>query len=769
MAPHASPIRLSSLVEEWMPISWRTGPTITSKLEEALRAALLLDHQQPRFTLSPLSAFKCGSTAGGVAQLSIAVPLALSSGKSQPLALSRGLSRDRHGVEKVRSWPRGSLVSNLSLIPNVGGISSWRIAKLNHGYHMDGTDSMADMMATLNIFYSLIIFQGAMFLVLLLPMYIYEANVVRRLQSLEQLSEKWGEDAIGRRTSARLLGAFVNKGEDVSWVLLPSRHRIQRLIDSLMISNSSRRRLDEACVQFCRGRCYAVTGSLEDKKEIRELAAMIVADVAAHIDDLSNYPGAMRCISSLFQDPVPDDPPLHQQDEDIGPDWLERRKLMMDQQRMAIREHRHRNKREGGRSNQLVQQGLTILERLASNNDDNRRIICSTPGLLPKITAPVYSATLIEDVKNKAWADIVTRCLKVLYQLIRAPDGSHEIFSNNVQALSNLKSILELGNNEAHHQELKLVAMEILTELALDLSINLTEEIKKVLVTKQLQLFFLANGDGAAMAGRTLVSLSANRESNSALIMTTQDGIIGRLTRILDGYNITRRTIAAEIMANLYAHCNVDSTMKEILPKVLGKIMSIKTKSQQRKISAGENNPAALGDEENQGNFVSTNNEERQIISTDGDHTETEEISDQEREEQEAFLSLAHVICDKLDSADLDGAIQIAVQNENNAGSEEQRREAFVEKLKTIIDDNRHATADCLRIVKLCGQIAKSVMLCEQYVKIFRNKGFKSSLSEASKTMSELESCMLFAGTDFGLRKTVKPLFSEIEKTWSEM
>jgi len=81
----------------------------------------------------------------------------------------------------------------------------------------------------------------------------------------------------------------------------------------------------------------------------------------------------------------------------------------------------------------------------------------------------------------------------------------------------------------------------------------------------------------------------------------------------------------------------------------------------------------------------------------------------------------------------------------------------------------RNPTAYSLRIVKLCGQIAKSVMLCEQYVGIFRNKGFKISLSEASKTMSELESCMLFAGTDFGLRKTVRPLLSEIEKTCPEM
>jgi hypothetical protein len=65
----------------------------------------------------------------------------------------------------------------------------------------------------------------------------------------------------------------------------------------------------------------------------------------------------------------------------------------------------------------------------------------------------------------------------VLYQLIRDP--GHQIFSKH-QALSNLKSILlEVGNDEADHQELQLVTMEIPTELTLDLSVNLTDEIKK--------------------------------------------------------------------------------------------------------------------------------------------------------------------------------------------------------------------------------------------------------------------------------------------------
>jgi RNase P/RNase MRP subunit p29 len=140
--------------------------------------------------------------------------------------------------------------------------------------------------------------------------------------------------------------------------------------------------------------------------------------------------------------------------------------------------------------------------------------------------------------------------------------------SSNGQALNNLKGILNLSSEAA--QELQLPAMEILTELALDLSINLDRGTKKFLITKQCEVF-LDNGEGgesATIAGRTLVSLS---ENNSNLIVNTRKDITGRLTELLDAKNnIIRRTIAAEIMENLCAHSGVDKKYMKatLLPMV---------------------------------------------------------------------------------------------------------------------------------------------------------------------------------------------------------
>lgn len=125
--------------------------------------------------------------------------------------------------------------------------------------------------------------------------------------------------------------------------------------------------------------------------------------------------------------------------------------------------------------NELILQGLAILERLAFD-PHNCSDICNTPDLLPKIMAPLYSSTLIQDINVSAWADVENGSLKVVRRFIGAPEWNgkrltHEI-SSSKQALSNLESLLDQGNNVG--KELQMRAIEILTELAFDSSANLS-------------------------------------------------------------------------------------------------------------------------------------------------------------------------------------------------------------------------------------------------------------------------------------------------------
>ncbi|KAF8745634.1 hypothetical protein HU200_013428 [Digitaria exilis] len=122
---------------------------------------------------------------------------------------------------------------------------------------------------------------------------------------------------------------------------------------------------------------------------------------------------------------------------------------------------------------------------------------------------------------------------------------------------------------------------------------------------------------------------------------------------------------------------------------------------------------------------------------------------------QEAFLSLALVTRDRLVSADdFDHAVQ-----KTGVGPGE-----FVARIKAIVEDNCEETAESLRIVKLCWRIVEPMMERDRYAQHFKNKEFVKSLSNASEIMSNLESCMLFAGTDFKRNKTMRPLLFDIEK-----
>ncbi|XP_062181904.1 uncharacterized protein LOC133886183 [Phragmites australis] len=571
-------------------------------------------------------------------------------------------------------------------------------------------------------------------------------------------SGSWEDNLSG----ARMLATFIRQGADVRSLLLPSRPRIQKLIDTL-------------------------GWRAGPSREMRESAARIVAQLAGDIH-LAQFPGAIRCISSLLQDEATltywwncdqqqeGRPHLHtgspSKTEALIPLCEKciptRQKREVDQQGGDddVQQKKHVDDEVGGGCNELILQGLTIFERLALDHQ-NCLDICSAPGVLPKIRTPLYSATLIQDIKIRDWDDIVNRCFKVLNRLICAPGKigrrlRREI-STNKQAVSNLESILD-ERNEAG-QELQMRAMEILRKLALDLSINLTRETKENLITKQLRIF-LADEEGeepAAMlnplkatAGRTLVFLSTNSEMNSAIVMSGYNDSFSRLTEKLDAKNnITYRIIAAEILENMCAHCDLDKerVKQTLLPMVLTELQSNKREPLQ---SGKENQKkSALGDdEENQKKSAPGDDEENQKKSATGNEEQTPA-----KELQEAFLSLTLVIYDKLTSADDFDEVQKEAPGQG----------AFVAKLKTIVKENAEATVISLRTVKLCGQIAVSMMRRNHYTEHFKNQGFVESLSQAKKIMSNLESCMLFAGTDLDVKKIDRPLLSELEKEALEL
>lgn len=156
-------------------------------------------------------------------------------------------------------------------------------------------------------------------------------------------------------------------------------------------------------------------------------------------------------------------------------------------------------------------------------------------------------------------------------------------------------------------------------------------------------------------------------------------------------------------------------------------------------------NPAPGQDEENQ-NFSALRDQQKSSDHGNEDQTATKEM-------QARLLSLTLAIYDKLISADDFG--NVLQDKDVSPGS-------FVAKLKTIVEENCQVTISSLKIVKLCGKIAISMIRRNQYTGQFKNKKFVDALAEASQTMSNLESCMLFAGTEYRQQMTVKPPLSSL-------
>jgi hypothetical protein len=189
--------------------------------------------------------------------------------------------------------------------------------------------------------------------------------------------------------------------------------------------------------------------------------------------------------------------------------------------------------------------------------------------------------------------------------------------------------------------------------------------------------------------------------------------------------------------------------------QVLSNIMSSKIENTQSQNSALRI-PARGQDVENQNISIQRVNTQIQGTPSPRDQNKSSDGGNEGQTATKALqaklLSLTLVMyVNKLENADFGNALQ-------NIGS------AFVAKLKSMVQENCEATVASLNIVKLCGQIAVSMMKRNQYTVYFKNQEFVKSLSEARKIMSNLESCVLFAGRDHGLRKMARPLLLDLEK-----
>ncbi|KAF8758186.1 hypothetical protein HU200_010708 [Digitaria exilis] len=378
------------------------------------------------------------------------------------------------------------------------------------------------------------------------------------------------------------------------------------------------------------------------------------------------------------------------------------------------------------------------------------------PGVLSKITAPLYHATLVQDIKISCdWADVVDASFKVLCQLVVAPGKAsrrlRREISSDKQALSNLESIiLDQGDHQAR-RDLKMNANEILTQLALDPCISFPLETKENVISRQLSTF-LENEGGEedsmhrfhrSLAGRTVALLSSNSETNSAFILNRHDGIVARLTEKLgtaDGI------FALRILKNLCIHCtlNKDIVKETLLPKVLTEVLNIRTEPPQRESSALGNdeesqNRSAQGQDEENYNITPLRANTEEIQETASWHQyelaklrHLKQIG--RKEHQNAILTLTLGIYNKLISAD----------DFHDVVQKNTQEHVLVAKLKSIVEDNCQATVDSLTIVKLCGLIAVSMMQRNQNTANFRNQEFVKSLSKASKIMCNLDSCLLF-------------------------
>ncbi|XP_020197730.1 uncharacterized protein [Aegilops tauschii subsp. strangulata] len=247
-------------------------------------------------------------------------------------------------------------------------------------------------------------------------------------------------------------------------------------------------------------------------QKMRWLAARIVEHLAADIN-LTHFPGALECISSLF------DTSCHNNGDQealhlpfvIGHSKQKRRISLLDrvvaatlegllnsrsfQRQFRVQLIRRYVRKQQHNSEDLVLPGLRILENLA-HDTHNCTLIYNTKGLLSKIVAPVSSNEFVQDTKSSAaWTKVVDGSLKVVSRLMSSSGSTgikmHRLIANNSNAVKNLEAILDMDmKSKSGIIKLQTQALEVLTQLTLHHPASTSAE---KLIKKALHIFLTAD------------------------------------------------------------------------------------------------------------------------------------------------------------------------------------------------------------------------------------------------------------------------------------
>ncbi|XBI96486.1 hypothetical protein VPH35_032761 [Triticum aestivum] len=379
-----------------------------------------------------------------------------------------------------------------------------------------GDASKANMKRGMNLYYSVSLAHGAVCLCVLSEMFVDEGFIVT-------VSQQHG-------FSPEVLGAYLlktkqmclnNPASMVSWNLitygvdlldshLPEDYATGGRVLTMLIDQDTPVPITCLLIRSPRQRIQKLIGTLAWRnpvdREMRWLAARIVEHLAGDLS-LAQFPGALECISSLFETSYHknvDQEALHlpfvigRNNPRIRISLLQKIVIYSLKALMKIAWHSNiytgliywywyillrdsapmnggtleLDSKQRGSGEDLVLPGLRILENLAQDRH-NCTMIYNTKDLLWKIVAPVRSNKFVEDIKSSAaWTKVVDGSLKVVSRLMSSSGSTsvemRRLIRYDTNVVKNLKAVLNMDmKSSVGIIQLKMRAIEVLIQLAL--------------------------------------------------------------------------------------------------------------------------------------------------------------------------------------------------------------------------------------------------------------------------------------------------------------